>query len=130
MKLSMILCCEISLLDARTNTVSCINLLEEINSPQFPVLMPQFSVVALFDREEGDDENDECEVIIKIGGQELVRAPIGIAFQSGRRHRSLVNLQGFVVPLPGQLLVSISKQSSELGIWEIPVIQQPRTDIA
>lgn len=123
MKLRLIVCCETNILDSRTNTVSCINLIEEIGSPQFPLLIPQFGVVALFEKEEGDQAVETCELRVKIGEAELLRGPLEIVFGVGRLHRSLVTLQGLVIPITGSLVASLERDGQELGKWEIPVFQ-------
>ncbi len=123
MKLRIILCCETCILDARTNTVSCINLIEEMNSPQFPFLIPQFSVFALFEKEGTDTVSQSCEIKICVGTQELARGPLEVGFESGWLHRTMVSFQGLIIPTVGQLEVSIESDGKLMGDWKMPVTQ-------
>lgn len=127
MQLRQILCCEVNLLDSRTNTISLINLIEEINSPQFPFLLANFSIVAIFEREGDDPSSVACEITLTIGDQQLVRWPVDVVFDAGRLQRTMMNLQGLVIPITGSLQACVFREGTQLGCWAMPVnqIEQP-----
>jgi hypothetical protein len=123
-KLRLILCSDVNILDVNTNRVSSINLIEEISSQQFPIVVPQFSILAVFDKEEGDEEKVDSTLVVKLNDQELARGPIEVNFEGGAKmHRSLVAFQGFVVPVPGRLVVSILQNGKQFGDWSVLVSQ-------
>ena len=50
MKLSSFLCCEIAIQDVRSNTISLINMMEEISAVAFPAAVPKLTVALLFEK--------------------------------------------------------------------------------
>ena len=50
MKVQLFICAESVSLDLRKNSVSAFHIIEEINSPSFPLFTQPFSVVAMIDR--------------------------------------------------------------------------------
>ncbi len=87
--------------DQSTNRISFFNVLEEVHTPKFPVLIPQLVVVAAWNAEEGDLGSDFQSTII-------FPLPDGKSkefsqhFQMTRpRHRTIANLVGLSFENPG-----------------------------
>lgn len=123
MEVRLFICSESFALDAARNSLSLFHILEEINSPVFPVALPQMSVVAMFVREEEEPNEPQVRLRIQLDGQELFLGPMGVNFQGHLRTRSLGNIQALVLPRPGRLSVSVEQNDHALASWLVAVNQ-------
>lgn len=123
MKTVLLACAESTLLDANTNRVSLINVHDEIGSPQFPFLIPIFSVLAITKKDEGEDDEGTCSIKISLDDQIILDAPVLVNYQGGEIHRSMLGLQGLVITGPGILKVILLHENVEIGEWQIPIKQ-------
>ena len=123
MKTVLLACAESTLLDANTNRVSLINIHDEVASPQFPFLIPLFSVLAV--TKKADEEGDECSCAIRIslGDHVILDTPVLINYQGGSIHRAMLGLHGLVITGPGILKVQLLHNEAEIGDWQITVNQ-------
>jgi hypothetical protein len=58
---------ELSLLEARHNTVSLINILEEINTFSFPAVAPKLSICFIAKKEENEPDSLPATLQIRLG---------------------------------------------------------------
>lgn len=123
MKTILLACAESALLDANTNRVSLINIHDELSSPQFPFLIPLFSVLAVTKRENDEEDECSCSIRISLGEQTILDAPVLVNYQGGDIHRSIVGLHGLVITGPGTLRIQLLHNALEIGEWQIPVKQ-------
>ncbi len=123
MKLTLFACAESALLDANSNRVSLINIHDEIASPQFPFLIPLFSVLAITKKEAGDEDEGSCTIKISLGDQTILEAPVLVNYQGGDVHRSILGLHGLVITGPGALKVELLNNGASVGVWQISVKQ-------
>jgi len=115
------LCAESIIRDAATNQVSAVNILDEINAQAFPILLPKLSCVFLFDRNVAEDPNEaDAAVTFALPNLQLYQGQLQLDFQGKQRLRSILILQGFVVPTPGLIRVTVSRGGNVLASWEIP----------
>ena len=122
MKLRSMTCSDLAIIDASTNRISCINILDDVKMAQFPALASTFAVSAIFERsadEKAGDRNLELE--ISIDGDTIVKGPIFVAFQGALTTRAMITLNGFVYPRPGRLKASILDDGVEMGDWQFSV---------
>lgn len=94
MKVVRIICAEHNIIDAQTGDISCINLVEDIRSQQFPVLLQRFSTLITFEKEPHDDEENSALLAISLDQKELFRAPLLVGFADSNVSRSLNTLRG------------------------------------
>lgn len=123
MKIILLACADSVLLDANTNRVSLINIHDEISSPQFPFLIPLFSVLAVTKKEDGEADEGACTIRISLGDQTVLVAPVLMNYQGAEIHRSMLGLHGLVITGPGTLRVQLLHNEEEIGVWQIPVKQ-------
>lgn len=123
MKTVLLSCAESTLLDANTNKVSLINIFDELTSPQFPFLIPNFSVLAVTKREDGEEDQGSCTIKISLDEQIILDAPVLINYQGTAMHRAIMGLHGLVVSGPGILKVQLLYEETKIGEWLIPVSQ-------
>ena len=123
MKSILLTCAESTLLDANTNRVSLINIYDELVSPQFPFLIPLFSVLAITEKVDGEQDEGFCTIRISLGSQTILDAPVLVNYQGSDIHRSMLGLRGLVIAEPGVLRVQLLHNEEEIGVWQIPVKQ-------
>ena len=122
MRVRFVTCAESVSLDARRNALSLFHLIEEMTVPAFPVVIPQLSIVALFERAEDEPELADLTVRIVLNEQEIFRGPIDLRFAGHLRMRWLTDVRGLVIPSPGTLAFIIYAGAQELGAWTISVL--------
>ena len=119
-------CSEALIIDHITNSVSLINVLEQIRVDSFPIVLPKLFCLFEFLRGEGDPEKPPGLVTLKLGNLELFRAPCDVDFQQQSRTRTIINIQSVVIPGPGVLRVSIDIDGITKGNWDIDCEGSPR----
>lgn len=105
MKPLLHVCCSEIIRDAETNAISLINVLEEINGLGFPLLIPQFCIHLLSEREEREANTYEVRLKILNNETEVFSGDVKIDFQDKLRTRNNIKFAGFAVMLPGKLHV-------------------------
>lgn len=125
MRLLLLVCSELSILDGRTNNFSAINIIEEINSAIFPFVAPKISVTGLISRD-AQAESDEVALVLRLALDEsqLVEQPINASFGGMQKVRTFLEFHGLIIPRPGLLRFSLhpsKERADSLGEWTINV---------
>ena len=95
-------------IDSQTNRVSIFNVLEEIQSPGFPTLLPNTAIIAVWIAEAGDDQRD-FQVVFSVaapGENEPRRFPVNFRIPQARA-RTVIQLVGYPVPGPGEIAFAV-----------------------
>jgi hypothetical protein len=121
MQLRSIICADSVIVDANTNRLSCINIVDDMLIPQFPAFIPQFSVLCLLNKDSGDLDEDSCELQINIDDVQIARGPLLVGYQGLNSTRAIITLGGLVIPKPGILNVVLIKDEANLGTWSVSV---------
>jgi len=128
MQVRLIACAESSATDQHRNTVSLFHILEELNSPAFPTIVPQCVLVTLFVREPAEPSRPEgVGVRVYLGTEVILEGPMDLDFQGHMRLRYTTSVQNLILSAPGTLRFSIVQNGRELGVWPMVVnhIGQP-----
>lgn len=118
MKLQHILCAEHVIVDARTDKISAINLLSQVNEPKYPAMLPYVALMAIFVREPGEPEQATFDLVLTQGGESSAPQPIPVRFR-GESARQILAIDGLIVNAPGTLSLAFRWQGQELGAWTI-----------
>ena len=93
--------------DQTTNTMSVFHILEEIQAPNFPVVIPQLTAVAHWNAEDGDADHD-FQVSVLITFPDGQHKEFNQNFSMIRpRLRTIANFVGLEIPGPGTVTVEI-----------------------
>lgn len=123
MRCALIAACEIAIIDARTNNLTLINILQDLSSPTFPAIHPRVNLAAILDRT-GDEPNaSDGTIRIALDDQPVFETPLHIDFQGHLRVRAVAEIQGVVLTRPGILKLSLLHAGNELGSWSLRVNQ-------
>ncbi len=124
LQVRLFLCSESASIDARNNSLSAFHILEQINSPHFPSVIPRLCVILLMTREAEDPSRSGLQLRIELaGGQQLFSGPIDVNFVQQLSARIIIDIQAFLVPAPGNLRFSVRDGQAELCFWSITVMQ-------
>ena len=128
----LMLCAEGVVRDAETNNVSVFNILEQISSQTFPMLVQKVAVLNILSKD--NEDKDEFELFLRFvcNQDELMKKPFRVMFGNKQRTRSVFQINGLVIPEPGkfefQLLDKednvISRYDIHVGITEDIIIEQ------
>jgi hypothetical protein len=121
MEVRLFICAQSAALDARQGTISAFHILESVNTPAFPVAVPQMSILGIFERETPSAEDPQAQLRVSLGAKELYLGPFFIKFQNRLRARAIVELQGIVLPAPGRLTISLLLEQRETANWVIDI---------
>jgi hypothetical protein len=114
--------------DADTNAISVFGIVEDIQSPGFPLAL-DLNVLALIKRNE-DEAEQPVQWRALLNEQLLHEGPLNAKFQGKLRTRSILRLGGLVVPAPGVLAFEIMINGQPAGRWSIPVSKlEPKPEI-
>ena len=127
MKSVYMLCAEGVVVDRRTNNVSIFNMMEEINSVGFPLLINKLYAVCLINREANDEDTTEAHFEFKLDDKVLLNANTSINFQNRQKTRSVLEVSGLVIPVPGTLKVSLLKDEEVISCNEIAINKIDKT---
>lgn len=124
LQVRLFLCSESAAIDMWNNAVSAFHILEQINAPHFPVIVPRLCVITLMTREASDPSRPALHLLIElVGRQQLFLGPMEVNFLQQLSTRALVDIQGFLVPAPGTLRLAVRDGQTELCSWSIAVMQ-------
>lgn len=104
------------IIDQRTNKLSLINLLENLDSDGFPLFFTGFNVVLLCERVITESENQTVHFVISINNKNIFEIDTAMNFmEKGLRTRCILTLNGLVLPEPGLLTISALINGTEIA---------------
>jgi hypothetical protein len=114
--------------DAETGTISAYNIFEGIRAAGLPVFIQSLSFLAFWERDLTDDPNYAGTFTVAIGEQTLVTNAVAVNFGDKTKHRSIVNVNGLVVPTVGQLTFAIVLDNGVRSEYTI-VVEGPPVNV-
>lgn len=123
MEVKLLLCADSFAVDLRRGSISAFHILEQINSPAFPVVLPRLSIAILSTRREDEPANVQIQLQIHLGDRQLFAGPVAIDFSQHLFARNIADLQGLVIQAPGTIRVILKNGEVVLSSWTIPVNQ-------
>jgi hypothetical protein len=96
-------CAERALIDQETNSLSLINILEEINVERLPAVVPGVAWVYLYEREMIDPATAQVTFVVRLDGKEIGRAEIVADFQDKVRTRVKIGIPALEITAFGFL---------------------------
>ena len=128
---SSMLCADRVIRDAETNSISVINILEEITPEGLPLFIPRVMIFALLHRNKEEDPSQiKCTLRIGIGDNKLLERELDIDFQDKGRNRTIINIGGLVISTNGILEASLFLEERLLNQFSFIVNAPRRIDVA
>ena len=126
LRCDLMLCAQGVIRDVQTNNISFFNIFAEITPEGFPILVQQLSIYARFQRDvQNDPSNYEFILRMNIAERTLFEHTVNVDFQDKAMNNTIINLQGLVVPTPGELQASLWHDENQLNQYLIQV-HEPR----
>lgn len=120
---TLFFCSDSAAIDARFNTLSVFHIMEQLNAPAFPMAIPRLTVVALLSKEEADPPVFQLQLQIFLGVQQLFAGPVHGNFFQQLSTRTVIEVNGLVIPAPGELRLVLINGEQPLGSWTVRVNQ-------
>ena len=117
----LLVCAQAVVRDADTNNISVLNILEEIFGAGFPLFVQAMAVFALLERGQDDPEKIDCTLRIMLGDNELATAKPAVNFDGKFRNRTIVRIEGMVLPGPGDMEVAFLAGKEVLNTYTVRV---------
>jgi hypothetical protein len=111
--------CMRSLVDASSNNISCIEILEEA-IPSFPNVFPEAAIIWCIAREADEPQSLPCTFHIFLNDTKLYEAPVEVVFKSSLRTRAMMKLAGLVIPHAGRLRFEF-RSAKVSGSWSLEI---------
>jgi len=121
----LLLCAEGVSVDQRSNNATMFNVIDQLNFRHLPVVFPKMVIYSVFERDNGDPETWDLELLICIGGSEVVHELVPIKFLGKKRVRNTLTLGGLPITQPGKMEISIyekGKRNRKLLSYSIDVV--------
>src|SRR5271167_4741730 len=116
--------CVRMIVDANSNNISCIEVLEQLSVASFPNVFPEVAIVWCIAREANEPEAVPARFHIFLNETQLYEAPVEVAFQGTLRTRAIVRLAGLVITNPGQLRFEFRSAQAN-GSWRFEINGPP-----
>ena len=125
------LCADRVIRDAETNSISVINILEEITPEGLPLIIPRVTIFALLHRNKEEDPSlIKCTFRIGVGDNTLLEGELNVDFQDKERNRTIINIGGLVISTSGMLEVSLFLEERLLSQFKFMINLPRRIDVA
>jgi len=121
MKSIYMLCADGLVIDRRTNHISLFNIIEEVNSVGFPLLINKLFAICLIHREVNDEDATEGYFEFKLDKNVILKTNTAINFQSKQKTRVVLEVSGLIIPVAGTLKVSLVKDGEAIACSEIAI---------
>ncbi len=109
----LLLCAENVILDSHTNSLSVINIFEDITPDGLPLMLPKFSILLILEREMEDPRDIELSIKIKLDDFVLYEVNQPTSFQDKLKARSIMTIGGLLIQKPGRFSLQISAPNFE-----------------
>jgi hypothetical protein len=110
--------------DSETNAVSVFQLLDNISPRALPLILPDASVLAVWEREEGDPDLINLEFTIHNGTQVNVTQVI-VDWAGATVNRFIINIAELLISEPGQMAFSFRRDGNVLASYSFRVAAPP-----
>ena len=117
------LCAEVISVDSSSNNVSATNILESVGVLTFPVLIPKLSAMVVLEKDSEDPPIHEVKVSARLDNKPLHETKFDLDFKSFNIGRSILNINGLLLPGPGRLYFDFSVDNSIVDTFSILVKQ-------
>ena len=127
MNFNLMTVCETCIIDRRTDLMSLIKIIEEINSVAFPVYIGNITAVVMLSRTPDEPSNVQASLVVSLNDQHLSTTALQMDFEGKLYHRHIVAFDGTVIPQPGTLKFAVNYDGDEKISWTVPIraVAQP-----
>jgi hypothetical protein len=115
---------ENAIVNESSKNVSLIDIIEQMQAPIFPLVVPRLWTAFFVKRETGDPSSHPVQFRASMGSIVIVDQSFDVVFLEGTSNsHCLFQLQGFPVPQAGDLNFELFDGERRLGGWTVKVTQ-------
>ena len=107
--------------DAETNNVSVFNILERVTGAGFPLLLQKLTAFAFWEREAEEPSDWTGRIVLTLDDEELMTQPWEANFGENLNNRSIITIQGMVLPRPGLLTIRFQPEGAQEVAYSVRV---------
>lgn len=107
--------------DAVRNTITIVDLLEDVIVESFPIVFPRIIALWILERDLDDPEEFTGELIFQLDANELNKFAVGGNFKGKSRTRLIMTIGAFPLPNAGNLIAKFVVNDVELGRYEVQI---------
>ncbi|UVK44840.1 hypothetical protein BPNPMPFG_000305 [Mesorhizobium sp. AR07] len=97
-------------------------MIDEIQTPALPVLVPKITIVAIATRDASEPSTAEAKIVFLSNGVRLFEMPAPVQFHDKFRARVVAEIQGIIIPGSGKLRVAYYQGDNEIASWDMAVV--------
>jgi hypothetical protein len=103
-------------IERETSAMTIFNTISGFRADGFPLFLPQVAVAALVRRKNrSSDQKSTLTLEITLNKDMLFKGDIAIDFQDKLNNHLCINIQGMVIPAPGEVVFTLRRKKKELG---------------
>lgn len=122
MKFKSLIVCETCLVDGRTNALSFINILEEINLTTVPAMIHKVNVIAMLGQDfPGENPAVPLDIVVALDGEQIIMQPITVDFKGRQDTRFVLEINGVPLKAGGLLRFSVNQNGKEMLEYVVKV---------
>ena len=108
--------------DIRSNQISFIQILEDMEVMSFPAVLSTVSMVFILGRSAEDPNTSPARLTVNCGGSVILEQPVTIEFGDNLRNRLTFDMSGLPLIAPGKLSFSLADATGrQIGSYELMV---------
>lgn len=116
-----ILVAESVIKDSDLNSISILNIIEDIMVESFPIGIQKFAVVIFFDKDVNDPDTSSVTLVVKNNDNTLMNQSLRLDFKGKHRNRTIIRIGALIIPSSGTLSFSIIEGDREVCSYAIPL---------
>jgi hypothetical protein len=131
MRVLSLVCSETIIRDVKTNQITAFNVIDDINSVGFPLLLPKLSVYFFSQRVKEDPDNLQVKLTILNNDTQLFSQDFPVNFSNNKmKNKSVIEVKGIVINTSGSLHIKITSiDGSSLYEKEIIVTSRQQAEV-
>ncbi len=115
--------------DKDSDKISLINIIHDINSPSFPILLGSLCILIVFDREEITPLDLDGNLYISNNDALLFKGSLKANFENKKVNRQVIKIINLMIPNPGKLKAAFEMSDGTASEYSIMVNQIGETRI-
>jgi len=109
--------------DRFTSKLSIFNLIDEINTTSFPLVLPSVTMFAIIEKNTDEPNETKVKTKVVIGDSTVAESVMPLDFQGGQHMRSIQFISGLAILGPAVLKFSMEHSGITIAVWEVKVSQ-------
>jgi len=116
--------------DSDSNSISILNIIEDVVLESFPIVMPKFATTVFFQKDGTDPDIFNLTLFVRNNNTLLIQHPMRLDFKGKTRNRAIVRFGGILLNEMGTLRFSVEDGTSEICTYTISLTLRDNVQVA